>query len=483
MRRLIASCLAFAPALLVGCASSPRRSYTDVEGMIKERTATNVRLNLRADETQDSVKALLAEPLTAERAAQIALLRNATFKVKLEEVGLAQADLAQAGILENPRLHASLRSPRGGGAQDTGRELGVSLNVLDLFELPLRRKLAGSQLEQAKFRLSHEVLGLAAQAKQAFYEYQAAQQGLHLRKEVVESLAAAVELTQRQREAGNNNKLDLANERAAYHEAEIDLAKAEAEMTATRERLALILGLQGVADWKVEGDLPEPPATDPELGAIENAAMAQRWDLQAARREPAVLKQALRINRLGMFSSVNVGIDSEREFSGEYGYGPSIETSIPLFDRKQASSARLKARLRQSLASADSLESEIRLEVRTLSAELEAARKAASVYRQKLIPLRREILGETLKRYNFMLMGVFQLLQAKREEIGAASRYIDALKDYWSERSELERAAGGKLPEAPAAAPAQKKGDEPSKESPEPAPEEHHHGGQPHEKK
>jgi cobalt-zinc-cadmium efflux system outer membrane protein len=478
MRRLIMLSMLGAASTLAGCSTSPRRSYGDVEGMIKDRTMTEVRLNPPADGAADPVKEMLAQPLTAERAAQIALLRNAAFKVKLQEVGLAQAELAQAGIVENPRLHASWRYPKGGGAQGTGRELGISFNILDLFELPLRRNFAGSQLEQAKFRLGHEVLGLAAQVKQAFYEYQAAQQRLRLRRDTVESLATAVELSKRQRTAGANNKLDYANERAAHQEAEIALAEAEAETVATREHLSLLLGAQGPAEWKVEDELPEPPPADPELAATEAAAVAQRWDLQAARREPLVLKQAMRINRLDMFSGVNVGIDSEREFDGANGVGPSLELGIPLFDRKQAASARLKARLRQSYASADALEAEIRLEVRVASARLLAARKATFAYKRKLVPLRREVLDETLKRYNFMLLGVYHVLQAKREEIGAESGYIEALKEYWSERGELERAAGGKLPEAPsAAAPVKEETEEPEQKT-APAGQHHHHGGQ-----
>ncbi len=482
MRRLTTSSVFVVAAALAGCSTSPRRSYGDVEGMIKERTTSEVRLNPPSDASQDPAKALLEQPLTADRAAQIALLRNGGFKVKLQEVGIAQSELAQAGIVENPRIHAAWRFPQGGGAQVTGRELGISFNILDLFERPLRRNFAGSQLEQAKFRLGHEVLSLTALAKQAFYEYQAAQQRLRLFKATVESFAAAVELSKRQRSAGANNKLDYANQRAAYQETEIALGQAEAETIATRERLSLLMGAQDPSGWTVEEQLPDPPAADPELAATETAAVAQRWDLQAARREPLVLKQALRISRISMFGGVNVGIDSERDYDRSFGVGPSLEMGVPLFDRKQASSARLKAQLLQSYASADALEAEIRLEVRTASARLLAARKAAVAYKKRLVPLRREILDETLKRYNFMLIGVYQLLQAKREEIGSESSYIEALKAYWTERSELERASGGKLPEAPSAAAPAKDAAEEHEQTPVPetAPVEHHHhhGGQ-----
>ena len=49
-------------------------------------------------------------------------------------------------------------------------------------------------------------------------------------------------------------------------------------------------------------------------------------------------------------------------------------------------------------------------------------------------------------QYNGMFVGVFQLLQARRDQIDAAREYIEALRDYWTARANLERAVGGRLP-------------------------------------
>lgn len=423
---------------LSACGTSPRRSIAEVNASVRERTGFDPKVGAAPDPAP-----LLAEPLTADSAARIALARNPTFRTKLEEVGLAQADLAQAGILENPRVHGALRFAGGEGA--AGHELGVKVNLLDLFELPLRRRVASQRLEQAKSRLGHEVLGLAADARTAFYEHVAAQQHLRLRETAVESLDAAVELAQRQREAGNISLLDLANERAARQTAVAELARERSKAAAARERLAMLLAIQD-KEWKTESVLPQLPAADPSPAAVEQAAIAQRWDLQAARRDPQVLKDALATERLRFFGPVEVGLDSEREYSGQTKYGPEFEIGVPIFERRQASRARLAAQRRQSLASADSLETEIRYEARVTSAELAAAREAVEAYTKALAD-RKEALAETLKNYNYMLKGVFELLESKRQELEASSAYVDALKDYWSKRADLERVAGGKLPD------------------------------------
>lgn len=423
------------------CGTSPRRSFSEVDALVRERAGVETALGDAAPDPS----ALLASPLTAEAAARIALARNAAFKTKLEEVGLAQADLSQAGILENPRVHGQLRYV-GGRSGGEGHELGVKVNLLDLFELPLRRRVASRRLEQAKSRLGHEVLGLAAEARAAFYEHVAASERVRLRQDALESLGAAVEIAERQRQAGNISLLDLNNERAARQEAAAALAREEAHAAVARERFAMLLGIQDKTGWTTESALAEIPAADPAPEAVETAAVAQRWDLQAARRDPQVLKDALAAERLRLFGPIEVGVDTEREYSGESKWGPEFEIGVPIFERRQAARARLRAQRRRSLASADALEAAIRYEARTVSAELSSARKAVEAYRQA-VPYRREALTETLKNYNFMLMGVFQLLEAKRRELEASSAYIDALKDYWTKRSELERVSGGKLPD------------------------------------
>ena len=50
------------------------------------------------------------------------------------------------------------------------------------------------------------------------------------------------------------------------------------------------------------------------------------------------------------------------------------------------------------------------------------------------------------KRYNFMLIGAFELLQAKQAEYDAYQGYLDAVRDYWTLRSALKLAVGGELP-------------------------------------
>jgi cobalt-zinc-cadmium efflux system outer membrane protein len=62
-----------------------------------------------------------------------------------------------------------------------------------------------------------------------------------------------------------------------------------------------------------------------------------------------------------------------------------------------------------------------------------------------LLPLQQSIVSETLKLYNGMLVGVYDLLLAKQSQILTGRQYITASKEFWLAWTELERAVGGNL--------------------------------------
>ena len=43
------------------------------------------------------------------------------------------------------------------------------------------------------------------------------------------------------------------------------------------------------------------------------------------------------------------------------------------------------------------------------------------------------------------LLGPYQLILAKQNEINAQSEYVESLKDYWISHADLQRALGGDL--------------------------------------
>jgi cobalt-zinc-cadmium efflux system outer membrane protein len=437
--------------VISGCATVPQGAgFREVSQAVEQRTGLQVHWDRGTSEdalVAETLRALLKEPLTPEAAVQVALLNNASLQGTFEELGIAQADLVQAGLLKNPVFAGHVRFPDKSG-ESTNTEFSISQDFLDILFRPMRKKLAAAQFEQARLRVSDEVLRFSAEVRSVYYTLQGAEHAHRMLTTMLQAAQAAAEFSERQHAAGNINDLDVAREQAGYQQAKLDVARIKAEVLAQRERLNRLMGLQEKPSWELSEKLPELPPAAPPWEDLEATALSQRLDLAAARQEIKVLEHALALARRGVIPEVNVGFDTEREPDGTRLTGPSFEVPVPVFDQRQAGIARAEAQLRQARRRVSSLETQVRSEVRSAQDRLLVARELIERYRDTLIPLRETIVAESQKHYNFMLIGVFQLLDAKREEVNAYREYIEAFRDYWNAHAELERAAGGRLEHA-----------------------------------
>jgi len=438
--------------LLVIVASActvPRKGGFDaVTKVVEQRAGHPVHWPLDAREeavAAEEVSKLLADELSIDDALRIALANNHELRATCEELGIAQADQVQAALFANPVLLASARFPSGSGTTNT--ELGLAQDFLDVLLQPSRKRLAEAEFEEAKLRVANATLELAADTKVAYYVLQGALQTVAVLGKITDAARVSAEFARRQREAGNLSDLGFLAEAAMYEQVKVDLAFAQAAALADRERLTRLLGLFGKdTEWRIPDRLPELPKQESALEHLESIAIAQRLDLAAARYEVEKLARVHSITlRWRYVPLLEVGVDSENDVDGGRVTGPNLSIALPVFDQGQARVARAEALLRQSRDRLTALAVEIRSEVRDARNRFVLARALAEHQRDVLIPLRERIVAESQSHYNFMLIGVYQLLQAKRDEVQAYRDYVETVRDYWVARSELERAVGARL--------------------------------------
>jgi cobalt-zinc-cadmium efflux system outer membrane protein len=447
MRRLLLPLLA---AASVSCATAnPADSARAAAELARSRGAAEARWTADAegvDALRQRTRQLLAAPLTPESAAEIALLNEPGLRATLERVGIGQAELAQASRLSNLSISASWLGEEGGPGEKT--TLHVGLDILDWLVTPLRKQFAEAELERVKLEVGQAILDAAAEAKAALVRYQAAEQTAS-RLETIERIeSAAAEFTQKLQEAGNASALHLTNARASWAQARADLAQARLEAIRRREEVQRALGLTGPeTQWTAPTELPPPPETEQMPQALETLAIERRLDLAAARWAVDSVGRALSLKKGTRFFPVGleVGVETEKEIDGTRVTGPAIALQLPIFDTGAASVARLEAEHRRVRWQLEALAVEIRSRVREQRAAVQGSRDLAMFYRDVILPLRGEAMDLTLRHYNMMLMGTYDVLFARQREIDAQRRQVEALRDYWLARLELERAVGGSL--------------------------------------
>ena len=420
-----------------------------VEKAVKERTGLAVRWQQDAaarEEALAQVRALLKKPLTVNSAVQIALLNSRELLATFEDVGVSAADLREAGMWKNPSFDLSVRFPDRPPSGANWEE-AVAFDLLDLLMLPLRKRVAADHLVAAQLRVADEAVRLVAEVKMAMYAIQADDAMLAHRRTVAEIGNGALDLAQRQHEAGNITDLALAQQQAAYNTARLELAMAENDQREHREKLNRLLSLWGGdTAWKVAGGLPSLPESDVALRGLESLAVAQRLDLAAAQRELAGVVRALGLTKTYRYiGALSFGADTERESDRTNLTGPRLALELPLFNQGQARIARSEAELRRTESKLEALAIGIRAEVRAQHDKLAALREAARFYQTEIVPTRRAITAGMLLQYNGMLMGNYELFATRAEQIEAEHKAIEALRDYWTARAELERTVGGNL--------------------------------------
>jgi cobalt-zinc-cadmium efflux system outer membrane protein len=436
--------------VLAGCVSNPAASLPAIEAQLAPRSDARIAWPVTAGESttiERAVAELLRSDLTPDSAAQIAVFNNRALRATLEEIGLSQADVVAASKLHNPTLAASVRWPHD---RPRGPNVGISLaaDLLDNLLIPLRRRIAQDKLEQTGQRLVHAVLNLVAEVKTAVFTVQAQQQFCSRLTAILEVSEAGADLAQRQYDAGNINRLELAHLQLTAQQARLELAHAHTQLRGEREKLNRLLGLSGAQiTWKISAELPALPATDLLDESLEEIALGQRLDLAVAQTQITLAERALRLKEKTRLlpASVNLGVETERETDGSRLTGPSLEFALPIFDQGQAELMRLQAELRRARSLYEGMVIDVRSEVREAREAVRAARETVDTFTRTLLPQRKLLLHETLLHYNAMQKSNYELLAAREQQLVAEREAVEAQRDYWIARAQLERVLGGRL--------------------------------------
>ncbi|VXB12083.1 TolC family protein [Massilia sp. 9I] len=430
--------------VLAGCAStSPQEGADAVATLVQQRLGVAPRLaGPDAQAVSQEVEALLKEPVSIDAAVRIALLNHPGLQATYWDVGVAQADLAQAARLRNPALGFSRLS--GHGEVEIERSIGFDL--AGLLTMPLRQRMEARRAESARLSVAAAIEGHALATRKAWIEAVAAGQSLVYARQVNVAADASAELMGRMAKAGNASQLDLAREQAFHAEAAAGVLRAQRALDGAREHLTRQLGLWGAqAGYTLPERLPELPAAPRDLARIEQTALERRLDVQAARVSAEQLARDLGLTRSTRFVNVlDLGYHNKSETGSARANGYEVGLELPLFDWGGARVARAEALYMQAVYRVRDAAVNARSEARESYLGYRASYDLARHYRDEVIPLRKKIADETLLRYNGMLASPFELLADAREQAQAVSSTIDALKEFWLADCALEGALGGR---------------------------------------
>jgi outer membrane protein TolC len=432
---------------LSGCATlAPQPDAGRVSALLEARSNPAPAALTTTSAGDSTLGPLLSAPLDRDTSVAIALRQSPQLQVAYARLGLERADVIEAVEVANPGLSVSrMNLSPGEGYNQT---VGISLPFVDVLLLPLRSRWARQEYERQSLEMAQAVIGLTAEVEAAWVRAVAAQQVADMRAAVADGADAAAELAQRFFDAGNISELQLKREQAVASQAKIDAARSRAE--ALRERLAFgnLLGL-GPEDgaWSLADRLPLPVREEDDVETLLALAERSNLELQAARLQADRLRSSLKTTRATRWvGGVSAGAEREKDADGTRLTGPNVSVELPIFNQGQSRLARAQAQLADAEARLREAELDTRNAVRVGARALADHREIVEVHRTALIPQRERIVERSQQEQNFMLIGVFELVQAKVEEYDAYQAYLESVRDYWLARIELSRSVGQRLP-------------------------------------
>src|SRR5574343_252403 len=436
---------------LAGCATfSDDGGFGRVEQTTRERLDKDVKW-ARSDAERSTLQArvgeLLANPLTADDAIQLALYHNSGLQAAFFDLGIGEAELVQAGRLPNPHFSMLRASKPENGIREYKIEQALTFNIFALITMPLAVEVERRNFAQTQRLAVIEVARLAAETRQAYFTAVAAEESVRYQHKVKQAAEAGAELARRMAQVGNFSKLRQAREQAFYADAALNLARAQQSAVSARERLARVLGVVERSQIQLPNRLPDLPKDPNELGELEQLALDQRLDLQAIRLETEALAKNLGLTQeTRLINVLEVGparvLEGERNSGYKKGYEISFE--LPIFDWGGAKVAKAESVYMQAIERAAEVATNVRSEVREAYHAYRTNYDIAPHYRDEIVPLNKRISDESMLRYNGMLIGVFDLLADARSQIGSVNSYIETLPDFWIAQGDLEMSLIGK---------------------------------------
>lgn len=288
--------------------------------------------------------ALLSSPMTRCQAVQVALSNNRPLQADFERIGIAGSDLFQASLLTNPTLSLTWAFPRAGNNIE-----GAALFALsDLWQLPLRRRIASTDLQIALLELTDRVLETAFEAKVRYDDELLAMKELELSREIAEESAAYAFNLDYRKEFGLSSDLDISMAQVVTGKMWIEALAKEKMLKMATQELRFVLGMTETCVSIQLADLLIPPSCVlPSLDDLICIAVRCSPALHAQRLRVRRERERIELERRRILRQVDVGIGYIEEPDTGSGLGPAIALEIPLFDQNQAQVARSSYRWRE----------------------------------------------------------------------------------------------------------------------------------------
>lgn len=384
--------------------------------------------------------------LSRSNALDIALSNNASLLADLETLDIAKSDLVQAGLYSNPEFDVEFQFPKKRPNTTTQVDLNITWLLSDLWQVPLRKKVADDELAITIQRITRTIADLFVHT---MYAYNACLKSALLITNAQSTIQQAQELKNQiayRENFGYATAMDVYVADVNLQMWQATLIAAEADNATALILLRTTLGLKPhIKPAIVEHTFSLPDAsTIPDMHNLITYALSHRPEMVLVHLKIERAKDTLCLERGRIIKEVRVGFSYNKDFEGNKGPGPAFGLSIPLFDSNFAQIAKARNRIEKAEKELKAIELLVIQEVERAYMMVIALLKEVHV-REKMLISYQQAIDYARKYEKSMQMTELVAMQLRMQLYEERKRVIDTQYQAANALYDLERAVGKRI--------------------------------------
>ena len=379
-----------------------------------------------------------AQGLSLEQALDAAFAQNPDFAAIGREIGIAEGERRQAGLIPNPELSWEVEDTR----RDTSTTTVTLSQALELGgKRGARIEVAEAGQAIARLELERQRNSLRAEVIQAFHAALRAQTALELAQQSQALTERGLRVVEGRVRAGQSSPVEATRAQVQLAQAEAAVRRARTERGVANQALARLTGSAEARFDRLDASNLSPgpaPQTERLLAKVEQTA---EWRLAAAQieRGDASLgsEKAQRIPNL----TVSLGSQYSRE-DRERVNVVGLSMPLPLFDRNQGNVLAAARRADQARDLRNAVDLRLRSETRSALEQWGTAMGEVQAYDRTILPAAQQAVDTATRGFEMGKFAFLDVLDAQRTLIEARGLYLEALAQATDARAQVERIYG-----------------------------------------
>lgn len=375
--------------------------------------------------------------VTLEQALATAQASNPQLAALRWNIGIADGDRQQAGLLPNPELSWL--------TEDTGTKAEATVQITQALQLGGKRgarvdvasrgqALAAVQFEQQRNQLRAEVI-------EAFYAALLAQEQVQIAEQSKVLAERGLAIANGRVKAGRSSPIEARRSQVQLAEIELTLNRARRDKAIAYRTLSSLMGTALPQFERVEGNahyFPPLPEASQLLARMSDTQSLRLAALQIDQHEAAVeLEKAKRIPDLSVtLGNKRLGVENRDVVV------LGLSMPLPLFDRNQGNVYAASQRVGQAQDLRNATELRLQTETRQALNQWATALTSVRALDEAIIPAAQQTLDNLTRGFEAGKFGLIDVLDAQRILLAARTEYLQAAGDVTVAWAQIERIYG-----------------------------------------